>query len=993
MSRPILTGQARAAFERFPGEISETDLAACFTFPDEELEQIQTTRGKGNALRLALMLGAVRWLGFLPRDLGEAPQVAMRYCARQLGCDPVAGPGPDGSERTLRQLRAQALLMAGFRKFAGGDSDELIGWLAGRAMSHDSPGWLLSEAVQWLRSAGIVRPSLDALERIIGSARSAADQVIFNRLDRHLTEEAKAELDGLLAVDFGQMVSPLAWLREDPRSASPERIREHLDRLDHLRALSVGAVDEGWVADNRRRQLATVARHSTAQAIRRRDPSGRYPVMVAFAAETLGRVTDDLVDLFDQAIGQGHANARRALEQRKLADAEEANEKIHLLGELLAMINDSSIPDGEVRATIWRRYPPERLAEISAESQRLRRPLDGGHYEELEARHRRLRAFTPRLLESLQFAGEPESGELLAAVELLRELNRTGKRTLDAEGPIGFAPRRWLPHLRDSGGRLDRRQWELCLLSELRSELRAGRVWVRGSRRYQPPDSYLIPADRWYRERARATAQLGLPSRAIPRLDRLGALTRERLANLDAELAADRAQVEILDGDLKVGRLPGSERPQATSELAGEISRRLPLVDLSELLIEVDGWCGFSEKLAHGGGSTPRMRRLAEHRYAAILAQACNLGAARMAQAARVSPRRISWVNEWYLRPAALAEANAQIVDFHHSLPLASAWGDGSFSASDGKRFSVGVESAEAQPLPRYFHRSRGVTFYSWTSDQHTHYGSKVIRSTLRDATYVLDGILDNETELPIAKHTTDTAGYSDIVFGLFDLLGLEFAPRLAGITDTRLFATGEMTDSQAGKLIRHRIDQQLIESRWDQLLRIAASLKEGTVTASLLVTRLQASAPRNETAKALREYGRLIKTNFILRYLADETERRAIGAQLNKAEALHALHDTIFFGREQRIRAHALDRQSTQAHCLHLVANAIITWNTTYIAAVLADLRAEGHEINPDDLQRLTPTLYQHINPHGTYNFDQAAIPAEGLRPRREPDDLAEIA
>ncbi len=99
--------------------------------------------------------------------------------------------------------------------------------------------------------------------------------------------------------------------------------------------------------------------------------------------------------------------------------------------------------------------------------------------------------------------------------------------------------------------------------------------------------------------------------------------------------------------------------------------------------------------------------------------------------------------------------------------------------------------SASTRPkpgrCPRYFGRGRDVTFYVWTSEQHTHYATRVVRTTVRDATYVLDGILDNQTELPIEKHTTDTAGYSDIIFALFDLLGLQFAPRLAGLPDTRL--------------------------------------------------------------------------------------------------------------------------------------------------------------------------------------------------------------
>ena len=94
--------------------------------------------------------------------------------------------------------------------------------------------------------------------------------------------------------------------------------------------------------------------------------------------------------------------------------------------------------------------------------------------------------------------------------------------------------------------------------------------------------------------------------------------------------------------------------------------------------------------------------------------------------------------------------------------------GDGSFSSSDGRRVQVTAHrNQQARALPRYFDLGRGVTFYTWTSDQHSHYASRVVRTSLRDATYVLDGILDNQTELPISKHTTDTAGYSDLIFGL----------------------------------------------------------------------------------------------------------------------------------------------------------------------------------------------------------------------------------
>src|ERR1019366_7045196 len=107
--------------------------------------------------------------------------------------------------------------------------------------------------------------------------------------------------------------------------------------------------------------------------------------------------------------------------------------------------------------------------------------------------------------------------------------------------------------------------------------------------------------------------------------------------------------------------------------------------------------------------------------------------------------------------------------------------------------------------------------------------------------------------------------GYSvDVIFGLFDLLGLEFAPHLAGLPDRRQYRIGARTDTAAGRLLRHPINTQLIAEHWDELLRIAASIKHGHVTDSRLVSRLQAHPNRNQLARALQEYGRIIKPRLI---------------------------------------------------------------------------------------------------------------------------------
>jgi len=188
----------------------------------------------------------------------------------------------------------------------------------------------------------------------------------------------------------------------------------------------------------------------------------------------------------------------------------------------------------------------------------------------------------------------------------------------------------------------------------------------------------------------------------------------------------------------------------------------------------------------------------------------------------------------WYLREDTLKAAIAQVVNFQHRQLLAQAWGSGTLSSSDGQRFPVAVKARHSTALPRYYGYGRGLTHYTWTSDQHALYGGKPIPSTERDATYVLDEILDNETELPIDQHTTDTAGYSELIFSLFDLVGLQFSPRIRDMADQRLYRLDRSVRYEhIEPLFSGILNQDLILRRWDDLLRVAGSVKMGWVTAS----------------------------------------------------------------------------------------------------------------------------------------------------------------
>jgi TnpA family transposase len=300
----------------------------------------------------------------------------------------------------------------------------------------------------------------------------------------------------------------------------------------------------------------------------------------------------------------------------------------------------------------------------------------------------------------------------------------------------------------------------------------------------------------------------------------------------------------------------------------------------------------------------------------------------------------------------------------------------------------VAVPNRLATALPRYFGYGRGLTFYTWSSDQYSQYGTKVIPATVRDATYVLDAILDNETALPIAEHTTDTAGYTEIVFALFDLLGLQFAPRLRDVGDQTLYRCDPRGRYQhIEPLLTGRIRRELILRHWDDLLRVAGSLKLGWAPASLLIGKLQAYPRQNAVTAALAEYGRLIKTWYLAHYLENEAYRKRIHDQLRKGEQLHALRRYLFFGHEGQLRQRQPEDQTTQAACLNLVTNAVICWNTVYMSAVVDQLRRESSTVAQEDLTHLSPARSEHLNPYGRYHFDlSTTYDATQLRPLRQP-------
>ena len=725
----------RARRNRFPEVIVYEDLVTCFTLSEHDLEQRPRSSAPHNRLGYALQLCALRFMGFVPDDLSTTPPEAVAFVAQQLAVEPavLAAYGARAHTRQDHLQAAQAHL--GYRKVRKKDFHVFADWLLERALEHDKPTLLYALTCEQLRTEQLLRPGVTRLERLVAEARARAQTETYRHLTPLLTKDRQQWLDTLLQPDPTRGFTPLSWLRRPAVANSPPAILSNLEKLAFLRNAGV----EEWALEplnpNRLTCLAQVARKSSAQTLLRAPAERRYPLLIAFLSHALAAVTDEVIEMFDRCLAEAYARAGQDLEDFRKAMAHATNAKVYLFRAMARAVLDPAIGDPNLRSAIYQRITPAVLRRAAAESDRIVRPLDDSYFDFFETRYGYLRQFTPTFLETFTFHANHSAKPLLEAVELLQQRNLTHRRAVPPEAPTDFVTLKWQPYVVAPDGHIDRPYYALCTLWELRGALRAGNVWVPSSLRYANPATYLSPKASWPALRPDICQHIRAPENGAVRLEERGRELTELLPRVNRLIARNGkvGEVRMEPGRVVVPPLEAEERPASVIRLAETVASRLPLIDLPDLRIAVHQWTGFSQDLRHLSGHAPRRSDFLPTLYGALLSHGCNLGCARMAQMADISADRLAWCTAWHLREDTLQDATTTLVNFPHGLPLTQHWGGGTLSSAAGPRIPVAGKMRNATAFPRYF-RYQGVTYYSWTSDQLSQYGTKVIPATVRDA-------------------------------------------------------------------------------------------------------------------------------------------------------------------------------------------------------------------------------------------------------------------
>jgi TnpA family transposase len=972
--RRLLTDEERRSLLGIP--IDADSMARCFTLSRADQNLVAERRGDANRIGFAVQLALLRHPGIALAHLEQPVEPLVQWLAKELEIS--AAPFADYAHRPQTMTDHARLLATtlGLRSPANSDLPMMIEAAAQAAWSTDRGQPIVTAVVSALRTARIILPSSSVVERAAIAGRARARNRATDALLSGVSDEQMAKLDRLLGFDASVNMTPFAWLKAMPVAPKADHVRELLDRLRYVRNIGLPFAIAGRIHEERLRQLVREGYASDAHQLGRYATRRRRAILVATTIELEARLTDAVLEMADKLIGGMFVKARNATRRRYAARAGDVGRLMRLFHGTIDALAAAQAEDRDAFEAVDEAVGWAKLLRVRDEVKDLGNLADEDPLLRAADRWKTLRKFAPDLIEALEFCAARPSDPMLAALKLLADLNRSGKREVPADAPMPF--RKEWRRLVMENGLPNRRLYETAVLATLRDKLRSGDVWVERSSNYRRFDSYLLPSSAV----PAATAELGLPATADEWLETKAAELDRRLRRFARLLERGELEgVEFRDGRLSVASIKATTTPEARA-FADTIEAMMPRVRITELLHETNRATGFATAFTNlrTGECCDEENAL----LAAILADATNLGLGRMAAASHgVTRDKLIWTAAAYIRPETYQVALARIIDAHHALPIATIWGDGSTSSSDRQFFRSAKRGDAAGEINARYGHDPGLGFYTHVSDQHGPYSARVMSATSHEAPYVLDGLMHHGTALRIGTHYTDTGGATDHVFILCAMLGFRFCPRLRDFPE-RKFACIEPAAAYEDlqPLFGRRVRTDVIREHWDEVLRLVASLRAGTVLPSAMLKRLAAFHRQNQLDLALQELGRIERTLFMLDWLESPQLRQLCNAGLNKSEQRHALAQVICTFKQGRIADRGLDAQQFRASGLNLVIAAIVHWNSTYVADAVDHLRRQRLDVPPELLAHTSPLTWEHIGFSGDFLWDRAAATAGQRRP-----------
>lgn len=982
----------RTAYPRFSRGLPVKELHVSFSPDLGEIEWARRrTYSDEGVLALLVSLKSFQRLGRFP-DFDEVPAGVVEHVrgvcglARSVRWEPV----PQRSAKRYRQWARERVGVRLDVPRALGLAEDVM---RRGALAKDNPADLINMALEELVRARLELPGYSSLDRLAATVRTEVNESFVALVRSRLHEQDLAAMARLMVVDPVTRRSGFEDLKRRPGRAAVEHVRKHVEHLGWLCSLGEA---ERWVQGvppAKVAHLAALVWDLDVSNLARMSRDRRAALLACLVHERLGVVRDELATMYCKQVAGMHRRAKERFEQVRESARETSERLLDVFGDVLGALRQVMAPTeeeqvagapvqdvqeflrragGAVMTTLADAGGVEKLSQAHEEVAAFH---GGNHLPFLEVKYRGQRSVMFDLVEALQLASTTRDERVLRVLAVVVDQRRRRQdfvpdhvdgRELD----LSFVSGQWRAMLRRRGHehRLHRRSLEMCALTYLAEELRSGDVAVVGSKSYADLNGQLLSWAECQDDLADFCAEAGLPAGARAMRQELHRRLSRAAADVDvsypdnADLVIDEAGVPVLR------RRRGAARRASAIALERDILARLPERDLLDVVTRVAYWTGWPRHLGPVSGSDPKIRD-AFGRY--VLMGFCygtNVGPAQFARhMPDVSAHQLATSFE-HAGVERLHAAHTDVVNAYARLEMPAVWGDGTRAAADGSQVDTWSDNLLAESHIRY--GGYGGIAYRLIADNYIALFTRFIPCGVWEANYIIQGLLDNTSDVqPTAVHA-DTQGQSLPVFGLAFLLGIELLPRIRNWKDLVFYRPDRTSVYQHVDPLfapDKAIDWDLIETHWPDLIRVAMSIRAGKLDSVALLRRLGNDSRKNRLYRAFRELGRVMRTIVLMRYLSEPALRDSIAVVTNRMESYNAFCQWIGFGREE-LASNDPDKQEKIVKLTELLANCQIFSTTVDITETVNDMAAEGRVVERQDLATIGPLITSRTRRFGRW-------------------------
>ena len=706
----------------------------------------------------------------------------------------------------------------------------------------------------------------------------------------------------------------------------------------------------------------------------------RRTLLLCLLYQAQVKTRDHMIEMFLKRMKKIHNNAKTRLADLREKYLNQTQTLLGLLGEILVFSSESNdhAQLGQQVQSLFEEHGGanlllEQYSEIAAVNTKNHFPLLWSFYS-------RYRKALFDLVSSLEIRSTSSEQSVMEAVQFVLNNQHKRGKFLEADIDLSFISDLWrklVIQVCDGKEVLVRRQLEICIFSYLATELKTGDACVVGSENYADFRQQLLTWSECEPQIAEYCAELGIPD-----------APEEFVKHLQNQLTKVAREVDIIcqqgdqitideEGIPVLKRITAQDKPDGAEALEAAIWERLPQRSLLDILCNVEHWLNWTRHLGPISGSEPKLSQPQERYILTTFGYGCNLGPNEMARHVRgkVTSHMLSYTNRRHVTSSYLEAAIKDIINAYNRLSLPKCWGSGKRAAADGSKFEI----YENNLLSEYHirHGGYGGIAYHHVSDTYIALFTHFITCGVWEAVYILDGLLKNSSDIQPDTLHADTQGQSSPVFALSYLLGIELMPRIRNWKDLDFLRPNQdEVYEYIDPLFKDVAEWKLIQTHWQDLMRVILSIKAGKLLPSTVLRKLGSYSRKNRLYQAFRALGMVIRTMYLLRFISDRSLRREVNACTNIVESYHHFLDWLFFGKDGVITENDPVEQEKRLKYLDLVASAVILQNTVDMTRAVQTMSTEGFQINRRMLATLSPYVTRNLKRYGDYVVDLKNIP-----------------